>query len=75
VNVIPQSEQASQITRPRIVAGIPAYNEEQFIAEVVRKVRRFADEVIVVDDSSTDDTARVAQAAGAMVISCVMPYR
>jgi len=50
------------------VAGIPARNEQQFIAEVVRKARKFVDEVIVVDDGSTDDTAEAAKAAGALVI-------
>ena len=60
--------QAYQTTQNRIVAGIPAYNEEQFIAEVVGKARKFADEVIVVDDGSIDNTAQVAEAAGASVI-------
>lgn len=54
--------------QPRIVAGIPAYNEGRFIGEVVRKARELVDEVIVVDDGSTDSTARVAEAAGALVI-------
>jgi len=64
-----ESSQTPQTTRPRIVAGIPAYNEEQFIAEVVRKARRFADEVIVVDDGSRDGTSEAAKAAGAVVIN------
>lgn len=65
---MPESSQTFPITRPRIVAGIPARNEQQFIAEVVRKARKFVDEVIVVDDGSTDDTAEAAKAAGALVI-------
>ena len=64
-----ESSQTPQTTRPTIVAGIPAYNEEQFIAEVVRKARRFADEVIVVDDGSRDGTSEAAKAAGAVVIN------
>jgi len=64
-----ESYQTPQTTRPTIVAGIPAYNEEQFIAEVVRKARRFADEVIVVDDGSRDGTSEAAKAAGAVVIN------
>ncbi len=47
---------------------IPAYNEVTRIGETVRAVRPYADEVIVVDDGSTDGTARVAEAAGAQVI-------
>jgi glycosyltransferase involved in cell wall biosynthesis len=63
-----ESTQTSQTTRSTIVAGILAYNEEQFIAEVVRKARKFVDEVMVVDDGSTDKTARIAKASGAVVI-------
>jgi len=65
---MPESSQTFPTTRPRIAAGIPARNEQQFIAEVVRKARKFVDEVIVVDDGSTDDTAEAAKAAGALVI-------
>jgi glycosyltransferase involved in cell wall biosynthesis len=60
--------QTSQTTRPKIIAAIPAYNEEQFIADIVRKAKKFVDEVIVVDDGSTDKTARIAKASGAAVI-------
>jgi glycosyltransferase involved in cell wall biosynthesis len=51
----------------KIVALIPAYNEERFIGSVVLKARRYAQTVIVVDDGSTDATAQVAAAAGAVV--------
>jgi glycosyltransferase involved in cell wall biosynthesis len=53
----------------KISVVIPALNEEQAIGEVVRAVP--ADrvyEVIVVDNGSTDDTARQASSAGARVI-------
>jgi len=54
--------------RPKVIAAIPAYNEEQFIGEVVSKARRHVDEVIVIDDGSTDNTSKVARTAGAKVI-------
>ncbi|MFC2027587.1 glycosyltransferase family 2 protein [Chloroflexota bacterium] len=54
--------------RPTIIAGIPAYNEERFIGEIVYKASQFVDDVIVVDDGSTDHTAEIAEAAGASVI-------
>lgn len=58
----------------KITVVIPAFNEEGAIGAVVRAVP--ADgvrEVIVVDNASTDDTARVAAAAGARVITELRP--
>jgi glycosyltransferase involved in cell wall biosynthesis len=54
-------------SRP-IVAVIPAYNEERYIGSVVLKTRKQVDAVIVVDDGSTDLTAEIAEAAGAVVV-------
>lgn len=54
--------------QPRIIAAIPCYNEERFIGSVVLRAREFVDQVIVVDDGSTDETARIAEAAGALVV-------
>ena len=51
-----------------IVAVIPAYNEERYIGSVVLKARKQVDTVIVVDDGSTDLTAEIAEAAGAVVV-------
>jgi glycosyltransferase involved in cell wall biosynthesis len=51
-----------------VLALIPAYNEERFIGSVVIKTRRFVDGVIVIDDGSKDDTAAIAESAGARVI-------
>lgn len=52
---------------PGLIIIIPAHNEERFIGSVVLKARRYAERVIVVDDGSTDATAEVAEAAGALV--------
>lgn len=53
---------------PLINVIIPAYNEEQSIAKVIRDVPSLVDEVIVVNNNSTDATAQVATAAGATVL-------
>jgi len=54
--------------RPSVSAIIPAFNEERTIGEVVRGALAHVDEVIVIDDGSTDNTAAVAAEAGATVI-------
>jgi len=51
-----------------IIVGMPAYNEEKYIGSVVLQARQFADEVVVVDDGSSDRTAQVARLAGATVV-------
>jgi len=48
---------------------IPCYNEAATIGSIVLKAKRYVDKVLVVDDGSIDDTADVARAAGATVIS------
>lgn len=57
--------------QPRVMALIPAYNEEKTIGGVVRKTMDHVDEVVVVDDGSSDDTRLVAEDAGARVIQLV----
>ncbi|MGA2682120.1 MAG: glycosyltransferase family 2 protein [Candidatus Bathyarchaeia archaeon] len=54
--------------KPFIVVGIPAFNEERNIARIILDAQKFADEVIVCDDGSSDHTSKVAERSGADVI-------
>src|SRR5258708_35832213 len=67
---VQQAEQIRSQTEAKgpILALIPAYNEDRFIASVVLKARHFVDEVIVVDDGSTDETPALAEATGARLL-------
>jgi glycosyltransferase involved in cell wall biosynthesis len=53
----------------RISVVIPCHNEEEGIVAVLAQMPAIVDEVVVVDNCSTDATARVATEHGARVIS------
>src|SRR5882724_1716443 len=56
--------------KPFISVIIAALNEEEAIIKVINDVpRQIADEIIVVDNGSSDRTAEVAAAAGARVVT------
>ncbi len=52
----------------RITVIIPCLNEEQGIERVLRRMPDFVDEIIVVDNGSTDRTSDVARSFGAKVV-------
>jgi len=47
---------------------VPCRNEEKIIAGFIRKVPAYIDEIIIVDNNSTDNTASAAKKAGALVV-------
>lgn len=47
---------------------IPAFNEEERIGRVIRGVKKYTQNIIVVDDSSTDKTGEVAKKEKAVVL-------
>ena len=58
-----------EVTVPQnITVVLPAYNEEVSIGSIVLLTSQYADNVIVVDDGSSDRTAEVAGKAGAEVV-------
>ena len=52
----------------KIIVAMPAYNEAKYIGSMVLQTRHYADEVIVIDDGSRDQTTKIAELAGATVI-------
>ena len=52
----------------RISVVIPCHNEEDGILAVLQQMPSIVDEVVVVDNASTDRTAEVARGAGARVV-------
>ncbi|HGE71214.1 TPA: glycosyltransferase family 2 protein [Candidatus Poribacteria bacterium] len=52
----------------RICIIIPGYNESRSIGKVVANARKIIDDIVVIDDGSKDNTAQIAQDAGAYVI-------
>ena len=68
------SIKTTKVSDKSVSIVIPAYNEEATVAKVVSVARKlsYVDEVIVVDDGSTDRTVEEAENAGATVISHIM---
>jgi glycosyltransferase involved in cell wall biosynthesis len=56
-------------SNPKIVVCIPAYNEANNISDIVHRARNYSNEVIVCNDGSTDNTAKLAQEEGAIVVN------
>ena len=52
----------------KLIAGIPAYNRQYSVCGVIHAAEEYVDEVIVVDDGSTDNTSKLAKRAGAVVL-------
>src|SRR2546423_3603500 len=47
---------------------IPCFNEERGIASVLESMPKYVDQIVVVDNNSTDDTGRIALQLGAEVV-------
>src|SRR6516164_8415544 len=43
----------------RVFTAIPVYNEERHVAQVLREVRRYSPNIVVINDGSTDGTGRI----------------
>ena len=56
----------------KTIAIIPAYNEESTISDVIKGTSQFVDEILVINDGSTDNTSDIAKSAGATVIDNIV---
>ena len=61
---IPQDHSSA----PYVIAAMPAFNEELYIAKTILGAEGLVNRVIIVDDGSTDETAQIAERMGATVI-------
>lgn len=52
----------------KISVVIPVFNEENTIAAVIRDIPKYVDDIIVIDDGSSDRSAEKAEKAGAQVV-------
>jgi len=61
-------------TYPRVLAVVPAFNEQESVGRTIEELVSVnpSVDVLVVDDGSGDHTAQVARQAGAIV--CQLPY-
>lgn len=48
---------------------IPAYNEEKTISDIIGKIKRQGLEILIIDDGSTDNTAKIAKANSCLLIA------
>ena len=53
----------------KIIIGIPAYNEEEKIADIILKLKEVTDTIIVCNDGSSDLTKQISEENGAIVVS------
>lgn len=61
------SDNKEAVPKKKLVA-IPCFNEEKTIGSVILRAKKYADEILVIDDGSTDKTAEIAKEAGATVM-------
>src|SRR3989338_8592405 len=57
------------MTTPKLSVAIATYNEEKNIKRALSSVANLADEIVVVDGSSSDKTPQIAKALKAKIIT------
>ena len=52
----------------RLLTAIPVHNEEKYLEDVLREVARYAENILVVDDGSTDQTPELLRRFAAVKV-------
>ncbi|NOQ55541.1 MAG: glycosyltransferase [Nanohaloarchaea archaeon] len=58
--------------KEKIIAVIPAYNEEKTIKKVIKETAKYVDEIIVVNDGSNDSTLKEASETNAITVNHIV---
>lgn len=61
-------QKPSELRKSKISVAIATFNEERSLANCLQSVKNLADEVVIVDGSSTDKTVEIAKSFGAKVV-------
>ena len=56
----------------KIVCVIPAFNESENIYKTIKEVRPYVDEIVVVDDGSSDNTVAIAKHGNVIVLRHIL---
>ena len=57
-----------KIKNKNLWVAIPAYNEEKNISEIIKGVKNHANNIIIIDDGSKDNTSKIADKSSAVVL-------
>jgi len=68
-------EFVSQFKKLKVAVLIPTYNNEQTLSDVIRSVQEYSEDIIVVNDGSTDSTAELLQKFQQINLVSYMPNR
>jgi glycosyltransferase involved in cell wall biosynthesis len=67
-DILQETKEASIPDIGKIMVCIPAFNAAKNISAVIDKAKKYADEVVVYDDGSIDETKEVVKASGVTLI-------
>src|SRR5580704_4739917 len=58
----------SPASAPRCLTALPVYNEARHIPDVLAEVRRYSQDVLVINDGSSDDTPQVLAGMSGIIV-------